>query len=314
MITVNIKSDSIYENSIVWINLVSDLPFSAKFSGNILNLYSGKQGNDFFVHSEEKDKRHLIEIEIMGWFKERRIDYFDTEGAHSKYGMRFYPFVSSYIQCQLIIKNNIIGSFIFDLPDDFRIIWYGASITDPKNNKFNLNHAYGPQRSKYVFFVNNASDEAIKNSNTQYEYEINIPIRLGGSKLLKITQFPVYYSILAFWGVALASMSKNISVMLAAIAGVWTFMLRQWGISDLPQRTTFLTFAYLVVGLIIGVWGIAWYFLNWWALFLIIPIIAFYRIVFASLRKFSYEGTLPKSLEKFWGNYIYRVDKKQSSK
>ena len=306
MITVYISSDSIYEHSSIELTLISELAFSVKISGRMIVLKSGKANLENTIQATHNNGVFVVKAELLGWFKERTVKDGQGAGPENKYGMRFYPFVSSYLSGTITIHKSKINSIIVDLPDDFRIIWYGARVVSPNDEIAELDHAYGPERSKYLFWW-----PSVQESNG--DYKIQVPVRLGGSKMLKLAEFPVFYWLLALMGVAIAAAQNKPSILIAAIVGVWTFMLRQWGNSNLPQRTTILTHGYIFAGVTVLLWGIVWWKSQLLGYLLTLPIFFIAFSIYKCLRQFGYKGVLPRRIEEYWSRQIYRIDRRQSS-
>jgi hypothetical protein len=185
-VTILINADSIYQDSIVEISLIGDISFSAHINGEIIITKLGKKNpeNLNYIQSEEKDGRYAIYVEVIGWFKERKVTSTSEDGPHNRYGMRFYPFISCFLSGSINIKKCLISSLTLNLPERFRLIWYGAQVTNPNGDKSRLNHSKGADRSKYVFIWH---DQKVSSG----EYKLNVPIRLGGTELLRLTNFPI---------------------------------------------------------------------------------------------------------------------------
>jgi len=306
MITVYISADSIYEHSSVEITLTSESPFSVQVSGEIITLSSGKRKPDKpIIEAVKNNGAFQIKVELLRWLEERTVRHTRGLGPQNQYGMRFYPFVSSFLKGSITAQKSAINSVIVDLPDDFRLIWYRATVKSPNGKAAKLDHAYGPKRSKYLFTWA-AEDKSVG------EYAIKIPVRLGGSKILRLAEFPIFYWLLALVGVAIAAVQNKPSILVAAIAGVWTFMLRQWGVSNLPQRTTILTQGYIIAGTVILLWGVIWWKSQFWGYIMIAPVLIVTSLLYKSLRKFSYEGVLPELIERYWSKRIAKIDKRQA--
>jgi len=307
MITVHINTDSIYEHSSVAITLKAESPFSAQLSGEIIAISSGKRNpKQSVIHATKRDDSYEIKVELLHWLTERTVRHSDGAVPHNKYGMRFYPFVSSFVSGTITTYELPINVIILELPDDYRLIWYGAKVSSPNGKTAKLDHAYGPQRSKYLFTWP-------EENNLKGEYGIKIPVRLGGSMILRLVEFPIFYWFLALVGVAIAARQNNPSILIAAVVGVWTFMLRQWGASNLPQRTTILTRGYILAGTFVLLWALVWWNSQSLGFILSVPVLVLTLLIYRSLSKFGYEGLLPPKIEKYWSKQIAKIDKKQSS-
>lgn len=298
-INILITSDSIYAHSIAKIFLTSYTEFTISFNCEVLSIDVGKSITDSnSIVAEKNDSKYSIEANLINVFKERKINKTKSEGEENSYGMRFYPFVSSFFELEIQSSPIVVSSIILDLPDEFRIIWNGSVIFNSRNEKSLKRHAYSSERSKYLFTW---AKSEIRHNDT---VTLKIPIRFGGTKLLNIVNFPIYYFIIALIIVALSTFSEKSSVFLATIAGSWLFMLRKWSLSDLPQQNTFLTHLYLITGILLSFWGLFWKVFEYWA-FSITPfflLLVFY--LFRVIHYFERNGVLQDNLAKYWSYLI----------
>lgn len=311
-ITILISANSIYENSLSTVKLIARKPFWVILCGTVISILQGRVAGEYIL-AKEKDGIYSVEAEIIGLFRERRIDESRIEDEHTDiasntYGMRFYPFVSSEITGKIAVRRLPISSIIFDLPDAFRFIWKDSFIKNPSGDKSFLSHSYGQDRSRYVFRWSQKSIEG--------EYILdNLPVRLGGATLLKLTEFPTIY--LVFYLIAISIIAfADWKLLAGTIIAVWLFMLQQFNSANVPQRSVFLRSLYTVEGVIIAVWGIVWeltilFSKNCPFLYFFTPLLASCLIfiivsVFRSIKTFEYTGKFPKSLENYWTETIIK--------
>ncbi len=222
----------------------------------------------------------------------------------SQYGMRYYPFVSSFLKINVQAKDQPLSRVVIDLPEEFRAIWYGANVLSPKKARAVLNHSYGEKRSKFFFYWNEPCDKVGTT-------ELSIPFRLGSTSLLKIVQFPMYYWLLSLFVIAAASFTDKISIFLASIAGTWIFMLRYWNSSNLPQENTVLTRGYIIAGGFAPIWGLSWKSFGWISILWLVPLWCIVGYVQSLVKQFKYTGLLPEALEKYWVRQITKADLRQ---
>jgi hypothetical protein len=308
LLSVRLSTNSIYAHSIIVFKAISQEEFSVEFSsGKILSVLLGRVEETFRIFSVKNGDQHVIEIEILNWINEKVVNRNKPAGKsnpENRYGMRYYPFVSSMIEGGFKVNGGNLIAIILDIPDKFRIIWYGAEIKDPNGVRSEIDHSYGKDISTYIFQWN--GDTIGKGY-----FEIKLPVRIGASSILNLVNFPLFYLILALIGVSLASLADKPSYLVAAIATSWVFMLRRWRSSNLPQRNTILTHGYIIAGTIVLLWGIAWKWLQLHALFFTVPIIVLFFLLQKALRKYGLEGELPDYIASYWSNKIKIADKKQ---
>lgn len=296
-ILVSIRFESIYADSLTEVTLTSSKSFSATFDGKIAHIALGEL-TDGVIKSVQKDGSHRILFNTIGWLQETSVESATDNGPHASYGMRWFPFISSFMQCNIRVDLPI-SCIVLDSPDAFRLIWYKAHIEDPTGSKADLLHSYAPDRSKFVFLLNDNS--------TSGEYRISCQIRLGGMFLFKAINIPMYYGMLTLIGTAAASFQSK-SLALGAVVAAWLFLLRQWSSLGIPQRNIFLTRIYQVSGAAIALWTLMWVYFGWTGLSCIIAfMLAGYRIR-QILSEFSNTGRLPTHWERYWSRSVRAAD------
>ncbi len=308
-VTMQLTIDSIYSFSLTEVELTGDKEFSIEiFNGKIISILSGRRKSSNLIISIEDKGLYKIKFEIIDWIFEKSIldeakETQDKSKPYNYYGMRYYPFISSHIQTNFKIINGFLRALTLITPNYFRLIWYGSDIIHNETNKATINHSFSSDKSKYIFIWQQQS--RIKQENL---YKIKLPIRLSGSKILKLVNFPFFYWLLALIVIALAAFQDKPSLLAAAIAGTWTFMLRQWTNSDAPMRNTLLTFGYVVAGLVLMIWGILLKLFHFKAFILLIPILIFYRYFNLAIREYGVKGSLPSFITNYWSKKIHLVD------
>lgn len=293
-VSVYITADSVYLDSLATITLSSSTQFEVSVSNSIIDIPKGILSNTTKrIKSIESDSRQVVEIIVTGIFQERQVsDRFKTNLMNA-YGMRFYPFISSLVKSEVLVSNQPINIVLIDLPDSYRILWSEANVMDGSSSKAFIKHAFGTDRSTYIFRWNERLDES-------KVVNLNVAVRLGGKALLRITNFPFIYWLLSLFIIAIASTSDKTSILLASIGAAWIFMLRQWNLSNAPQENTLLTHAYLVHGAFIPIWAGSWYFYSYWSL-LWAPVISFFvYTINSSTQLFKKKGILPRVLAEYW--------------
>ncbi|MCX6901899.1 MAG: hypothetical protein NTW03_00145 [Verrucomicrobia bacterium] len=307
-ITLRISGESIYGHSLARAIFTAEEAFTVQLTGSVITLARGKKGDQANqIHAVEQDGSFGIEVDLLGWIQEKAVGESDCPGPQNRYGMRFYPFVSSFFTANITTTGGSISDVILDLPDAYRLIWYGARVIDPSGRMATLSHAYGPARSQYILSWEPKPAAA-------GEFVILVPVRHGANEILKIVNFPVYYFLLSLLGITLAWITTGkASFVLAAVGATWTFMLKKWSNSNLPQRNTLLTRAYIIAGGIAPVWGLAWLGLGLWSLLLVFPIGLMIRLVSRSVEEYRLKGGLPRSVAAYWSKRIELADKTQRS-
>lgn len=298
---VVITSDSIYRHSVAQIDISSELPFQVALTGQIIQVETGRQTRNNFIESILTGDLYGISVKAMDWFVEQKVDEREPDGTSNFYGMRFFPFVSSFVTGKIAISGTYIRSVILDLPDSFRVMWEGQQVCDSKGNRAKLDHAYSPLRSQYVFRWPGRKIVA-----EEGEYPVYIPVRYSGTFLFKVAEYPLYYGVISLMAIALAAMAENIGIMFGAVVAVYGFMLRSLLVAGMPQRSTILTHSYIIAAAGMTLWGILFHFWGICSLVAALPIVyAVYRVQ-QTIRYFSDTGVLPQTVAYYWSKRIMK--------
>lgn len=304
-VTLKIYAESIYMHSISVISIYSteriDISLSPELE--IIQVTKGKRKVGNTIQSKKENDHNIIELSVMGLFDEKKVipyKYDDKLGNH--YGMRFYPFISSFIKGTICCSKKI-DIISITIPDMFNFIFFQSEIKQ-NNTKSILRQSFGKDYSKYIF---SWKDEVKVNSKNIIE--LNIPVRLGGRSILRIIQFPIYYWLAALTGIALLSLSSDkANIVIGAVVTAWLFMLQRWDSSSLPQKDTLLTKLYLVFGIILGLWGVAWIIIKMKAAILLVPIFIIVYITLKSVNYFILTGELPSCFATIYAKTIIKND------
>ena len=299
-ITARLSADSIYSGSLVQAEFTAPGNFAVSVDGHVTTVCHGSI-KDTHIDAVHRDGRWVVSVDLLNWINERPLSDGDPP---TSYGMRFFPFISAKMVGRIRTTHLPLEALIIELPDAFRLIWYGVVARDPAGNAAKLHHSHGAVTSKFILLWPPGDAEA------GGEYLFEIPVRLGGTTFLKLSHFQIYYWILALIVVALASFAP-VTVLLAAIAGAWTFMLQALIQANVPQRATLLAYVYEWSGVSLLAWGLAWVAFGPGALLLALPVLAVAWLAHRTISFFQYTGTLPVRIAHFWQKRVRRADENQ---
>jgi hypothetical protein len=294
---VKISLPSIYSASLAEVTIKGGAAFSADLPGTIVAVEAGVADGQC-VRAVGKDQDFTVCATVLGLVTERstRAGQVSQAGPDGSYGMRFYPFVSSVVVGAIDIVGGVVASLQVETPNDFRLIWYGAHAECGGPGR--LHHSFDRSKSCFVLTFPAPNQRLV----------FTLPIRLSSERLMRLVSFPILYWLLALAGIAVATFLDKPSVAIAAVLATWTFMLRQWNGSDLPQQNTPLTWGYVWAALFLPVWLLAWRELGWWAApfaaFALWPAVRVFRLV----RGFAAAGNLTQATESWWCRKIRAAD------
>lgn len=296
-----LRADSIYGGSPVELSVTSGAPFTLECTGTILSITTGsRRASIGAVESAAKDGNHAVRVDVLDWISEKEEAVEGVPSEAQRYGMRFYPFISGKISGEFKLGCTV-ESVVIDMPDSIRALWDAASVVNADGVDGKKTHAQGAERSKYI----------VRWEGGSRGFKLQVPVRLGGAALLKFVEFPIIYLGIALGAVSVAASQDAWSVSFAAVIAVWLFMLRHWGASNLPQRSTLLTHCYAVAALIVlsqavvtrGLWPLLdWYagaatlFLSMW----------FLRYCLKVATDFSLTAALPRRVFCYWARVVAR--------
>jgi len=296
-VNVYIKLNSIYRDSLVEITFTSFSNFKVLLE-NYLDILEVNDGNykEKYFFSEKIDKKYKLSFIARGLISEKELSINPIE----YYGTQLYPFISSKLEFNFKLFNSYINTIIVDISNNYRTIWNKTSVK-VNEKEFKMMHSEENERILYYFL--NQDKDIQKNL---LDCKINAFLRLSGTELSKIIDFPIWYWILVLFFTTLAALSAKLNTLLAIIGGSWIFILRHWTRINLPRFHTLITYIYISSTVAIFIWGIFWKIFNYWALVLVL--IYGYIIVnlLSEIKKFKFEGCFSNITEKI----ILRIMKK----
>jgi hypothetical protein len=305
-VVLTVSLNAIYEGSVATVNATAPSQFTLCLSCRLTQLVKGSfEPATSTLVSAEINGVHVIEVIVTEIVFERPTDPSEPTRYLGRYGMRFFPFVSSSVRLTTQGAELPVTAVVLDMPDLYRVIWYGARVT-ALSAAATLQHSHAGDRSKFIFSWRRRFDCATP-------ITVDVPVRLGGHALARIATFPIYYWALAGFGVGLASATGNVTVSLASVGAAWAFMLQQWYSANLPQENVLLTRGYLIAGLWIAVWAMAWLLVGAWSLILLLPFAWGALFALATVRTFKATGILPLTVIRYWQTRVVVHDARQQS-
>lgn len=287
-VILEIRAESIYMHTISTLSFHSVAEFEVGLSSEIIQIFRGcKKGETKRIKSIQIDDNIFsVELSVIGIFREKTIIY-DNDKLGNHYGTRFYPFVSSEIK-EVVSCTKTINYVILILPDTLSPIFNLSSIYQNSQKSADIRHSREKDCIKYIF----CWEKELKGDEDK-TIVFNIPLKYGGTSILRMVEFPICYWIIALIGIALLY-DNNVRIVTGAIVSSLLFMLQRWNKSFVPQRNTLLTHLYFLYGGILAVWGYSWKLFGLWALFLCLPIIFVLYLTLKNVSIYSKYGKLTK--------------------
>ncbi|HYD79200.1 MAG TPA: hypothetical protein VEC06_05280 [Paucimonas sp.] len=302
---LTVSVDSIYQGSIARLSASSQEQFKVASNCKVLSCAKGLLSPSEIEATEDKGK-FQIEVNLLEALKERTA-LPNSEGSASRYGMSYFPFISSHFTLKLSLSVGL-SDLVVEFPSNFRVIWQSNATISPSKEKSSLSTSYSEKFSTYIFSWNTPQPAG--------EYIIEFDVRTGGPGLLKSAYFPIYYYLIAMVAVAAAATAEHTNIFLGALATAWVFLLRHVNSCDIPRRNVLLFHATVLFGAFLLIWGITWrlnrFYYNEWIIAIEAVIAA--AAIWLSLRAvrlFEAAGTLPAWLTHSWGRFVRSSEKRQ---
>lgn len=284
--------DALYSSTIVALRFESANQFAVQLSGSLLRLKAGHITDGEYRSQEELPDRHVLDVELMDWVAERAVRDESAQGAQNRYGVSFYPFVSSFLRGSVTVVGNSrpLIRYVVDVPDTVRPIYKQAEVLYDSELSGEPRHAHGSERSRFIFTANHPAGG----------FQSHIALRFSASRLAELITYPTAYYALSLAGIATAALIAPPGVVVAAVGALWTFMLREWSVAKVPRRHTILSALYLISAALAAAWALLWELFGWWSA-VAIPIVGTLILTFTKARqRFDRAGTLPRYLARFW--------------
>lgn len=308
-IHVNIKFDNIYSFAIGEVRCQGEQAYTIKFDQDIriISLESGTLTSRNTLCASEDQGKYVLEFSCVGLVIQRAFRQMVEDTGLDSYGMQYYPFISSEIVCRASTQNAIVDTLTVNLPDAYRVVWFRQDAR--QNGKLaTMNHSQGEEQSVYVFYWN---DDEYEISGS--DLNLRLPVRLGGREYLRILLFPAWYYLLSLVGVFLLALQDKPNVTFGGVAAAWVLMLRHFNRANAPQLNTVLRDIYVILGLFLLLWAIAWEAIGYFALVFVVPIVLVVRIFTKITQEFKREGVLPRKIETFLFAVRYKNEQRNKA-
>lgn len=289
---VSASLDALYGSTIVSLRAESAETFRVAVTGTVLRTSIGRIAAAQECASEEQGPgRHVVELEVLDWIVERAVGDEAAQGPENRYGISFYPFVSSYLRGKIVIAG--VGEpslqFLVDVPDTFRLLYAQANVQFDGRRAAEPRHTQGTERSRFIFADGAAAT-----------IDCDVAVRFSAAHLAELVTYPTAYYLLSLAGIGVAALASRLSIAVTALGALWTFMLREWSKAGVPRRQTLLSAAYVMAAVAAGGWTALWEGVGVWAA-LAIPLVAVMAGgLTAARRRFDRTGSLPAAVARGW--------------
>jgi len=251
-VVVTLRAESLLSSATVTLEASSPAPFGLVPSGTVLDIGQGRLGDAGSWRSEEAGAgRHVLSLEVLDWMTERAVEDDALNGAAERYGISYFPFVSSYVRGHLELDPGSDPRpllLVLDVPDEVRPIYRQAHVFHDGELAPEPRHAPAGERSRFIFGAPSPAKHV----------SVDVAVRFGAARLAELVTFPLYYFALSLGGIAVAALAARPSLVVAAVGALWTFMLREWSHAKVPRRRTLLSYGYGVAALVAALWAIIW--------------------------------------------------------
>jgi hypothetical protein len=290
--------DAMYGSTVVRLRMEAVERFRARVSGQLLRVTAGNIETANLIQSEETSaQRQVAEVDVIGWLTERPIGDETAQGAANRYGISFFPFVSSFFRGEVDFGGQQLAlRLIIDVPDTMRILYAQAHASFDGRGSVEPRHTMAGDRAQFLFVA--PADAS--------ELSADVALRFGGARLAELVTYPVSYYSLSLVGIAVAALAGTTAIVVTAVGALWTFMLREWSRAAVPRRSTLLSAAYVTAAVTAAVWGALWEVAGWWAAFATIPVLALVGGFIAARRQFDRSGELPSPIRRIWRRRVLR--------
>jgi len=210
-----------------------------------------------------------------------------------EYGVRFYPYVSSAMRFSFSLQHGNVRAFKVNNGEDVRLLWSQASIKDQA----------GKEMRRHVAHSSTGWQEALAwlpAPQRPQSLLIHLPVRASTRAISKSILHPSFTWLASMVAITLAAQLATPEVVVAAVVGSWSFLLREWADSARAHQLNLLSGIFIFEGVSAAAWGftlerarLAAYVLG---AFLILFTI---DLLFASVR-FEYRGYLPARVALPW--------------
>jgi hypothetical protein len=305
---VRVEADAIYGGTVARLHITDGRPFRVKVSGETLRVLRGEiEPDGEWLASVGSEQNQELQVELLGLFHETSTRRAVGEGPWHRYGMRFYPFISSSLHLRVECGAPLVRNLMVDFPSTFLAIWYARAVRSEPRVTAHFDQSVGKDRSLYL----------IRWDTEVASFQADFLVRLGGRELAAIVLYPLIYWFLALVTLAVFAWEKNPTLALGGLGALFAFMLREWREARAPQQNTLLTAGYVLAGIIATAWVGLWRAVRvlgvGWAPLVVASalILVILGLIFRDVRRFALTGVLPNHVEWVWTRLVRQADWEQ---
>lgn len=268
-----------------------------------IDLPHGRILPDGMIESTPKDSAHLIEALLLHAIEERQVGSDSTLKSPFRYGMRYFPFISSRLRVKLRFHQVSVRTLMIRVNHPYRTIpaqskINGASVAISPDRRSPLTDVYDDNSMGLVWFPQEQCQVC----------ELDIALKLAGAAFARLVRFPLMYWLVALVAIAGAGLLSKPGITFASLIAALTVFLGLWMQGDRPQRVSLLAAAYCVGALFMVGWTALFILIpSWWTLLaLLAPALIAWRTA-RILDKFDETGVLPSAVVRFWRATVQHV-------
>lgn len=267
---LELELGSIYDRSLVRLRAHAPEPFEMAPDAEVFRLIQGTEeaGNQTLASVLGEGGRHVIEADVSGWLRERRVRLRREVGGHTSTptGMRWFPFVAAELDARIQVDGPSVRGLRIVVRKGLRALWNGGRAWKGDGLGARRQQAYAAEAWEYGFSWEDPGPR-------KDTINVAVPLRFGGPEFDRMVSYPIWSFLLGTAVIGGAAALAPRYVALAALAALLTFMLQQWSDTERLAHMTLLGAIYLCAALIATGWALVAEYAGWWAvLYLPIPL------------------------------------------
>jgi len=260
----------------------------------------GQQESETLVEAIEEEKVFRAAISVIGVYAQLPTEL-DADLRYGKgpgterveYGVRFFPYTSSILRFNFELDKGRIRALRVNNGEEVRLLWSHASFRNEVGHEIprQVAHSHTGWQEAMAWLTLEERPHALL---------LQLPVRASSRTVAKSILHPMFTWMASMVGIALAAELATSEVIVAAVIGTWSFLLREWSGSARAHQINLLSGIFIFQAMAAAVWGIALNQSVSLAAIVGISLAIFSLDLFVASVRFEYRGYLPRRFAVPW--------------
>lgn len=300
-VDIQVTVNGIHSFHLLEVRAASLAPFGLRvLDSRIYFTEQGEQESETLVEAIEEGQVFRVAISVIGVYAQlpTKLDadlrYGKGPGIERvEYGVRFFPYTSSILRFNFELHKGRIRALQVNNGEEVRLLWSHASFRNEVGQEIPRQVAHSRTGWQEAMAWLTAEDRP-------HVFLLQLPVRASSRTIAKSILHPMFTWMASMVGITLAAELATSEVIVAAVIGTWSFLLREWSGSTRAHQINLLSGIFVFQATAAAIWGIALDQSVLWATIVGVSLAIFSLDLFIASVRFEYRGYLPRRFAVPW--------------